>query len=156
MSEIRKNPDYSASAVNLTNSEEVHVLMRKRQVISENLAEAEAKAAALIPDELKNHIKSGKELLANCEEDIRKAIEAFGSYQDIALGWYAVKQRRLTKIYNADNFESYFPDYASAALVKSVNVPVLQGLIKGQLVTEDGLKRASVITETESFAYIIK
>ncbi len=39
---------------------------------------------------------------------------------------------------------------------ESVNVKALEGLIKGKLITEEGLRTFGVVKEVESFSYIIR
>ena len=80
----------------------------------------------------------------------------YGSYQDLDKGWYAVKQRKVSKSYNAEAFEKTYPQFAPAVIIKTVDTTKLNGLIKGGLLAEDDLVDVHIIKESESFAYIIK
>ena len=149
----KKNPDYSASAVNLVNPPELKKLIEERQSFTESVAHLRR----LLEDSPHwEELKQAEQRLSDHDGYIKKAIDEFGSYQDVETGVYAVKQLKRTKLYSASNFESCFPEYATAVLTKSINVPVLEWLIKGNLLSEDGLRRAHIIEDKESFAYIIK
>ncbi len=159
----KKNTDYTASAFfeaknepGIQNPQEVInlYLLRERQQ-----QEAEAlnkQIEACVPLELLMQHKAALETLAATENELRTAIQIFGNYQDVEQGRYALRQKRETKQYSAENFETCFPEYATAVLTKSVNVAVLDGLIKGGLLNEEGLKRANILTTKSTFAFIIK
>lgn len=156
---IKANPDYTASAVRLTNPATVAGLLGKLQFVERTLNEIEGK----ITDTLKLY---GADLLMARQAasdksvaliaELKAAIEQDGSYQDTERGAYGVKQRKATKEYHAEAFENRYPLLAPAVIIKAVNVQALNGLLKGGLVTEDGLNDGQITTVKESFAYIIK
>ncbi len=149
----KKNPDYSASAVKLCNPPEI-----AGELIELHIAQEQAKIleVSLEENELYLDLKGKQKKIADITTHIRELIDTLGSYQDLLAGVYAIKQLKRTKVYSATNFESCFPEYATAVLTKSINVPVLEGLIKGNLLNEDGLRRAHIIEDKESFAYIVR
>ena len=149
----KKNPDYSASAVNLVNPPEIGLKLVEYQDYQARVKTLEANLEA-IPEF--QELQACQKEIADLNAQLRGMIDAQGSYQDIENGFYGVKQLKKTKLYSASNFEYYFPEYATAVLVKSINVPVLEGLIKGNLLNEDGLRRAHIIEDKESYAYIIR
>ena len=152
----KKNPDYTASAVNLVNPPEVEALLtnwhQEQQALNEVLIEIEKN----VPQQLKVERDLTETRLVILVQAIKDAIDSQGSYQNTEKGEYALRQLKRTKLYSASVFEVCFPEYAQAVLTKSVNVPVLEGLIKGNLLSEEGLRRAHIIEDKESFAYIIK
>ena len=152
----RANPDYSASAVNLTNPVNALQCLAKlhsfRTALDETLTDIENS----VPAELKKR-RDGLEMdILDIMANIKVVIDNQGSYQDTEKGLYALKQRKVSKSYNAENFEDAFPQYAPAVIKKAVDTTKLAGLIKGGLVSEDDLRKNIVLEETESFAYIIK
>ena len=149
----KKNPDYSASAVNLCNPPELGQRLMAYRDCQAKVRILEANLEALPEFQ---ELQACQKKIANINAEIRGMVDAQGSYQDIENGFYAVKQLKKTKLYSATNFESCFPEYATAVLTKSINVPVLEGLIKGNLLNEDGLRRAHIIEDKETFAYIVK
>ena len=152
----KKYPDYAASAVNLCNPPEVMDLLVKYHAEDTELFKLNEEVARSIPNELKEKIAHLDQSHTETQKAIRQAIDEFGSYQDVETGEYALKQVKRTKLYSATNFESCFPEYATAVLTKSINVPVLEGLIKGNLLDEAGLRRAHIIEDKETFAYIVR
>ena len=152
----KKNPDYSASAVNLTNPIDALNYLKNLHSFKVELDEVETAITMATPMELLTKRAKLQNDIENIMGGIKVVIDNQGSYQDTELGLYAVKQLKRTKLYSATNFESCFPEYAAAVLTKSINVPVLEGLIKGNLLSEEGLRRAHIIEDKESFAYIIK
>jgi hypothetical protein len=147
--------DYSKSAVNLNNNDSVRALLVAREnitiLINQYLTELKEKNK-----ELYAKINDLNNSMANNDTDIRTAVDLFGSYQDVACGMYAVKQRKVSVSYDAAKFKLRFPAYAPAIIIETVDTTKLNGLIKGGLITADEMRDASVIAEKESFAYIIK
>lgn len=154
----RKNIDYSASAVNLTNDYHLVDLMRRLGDHEQKLHALQNTAQSLIPDDLKESIRCTEEMVKNFYDDVRQAIGEFGSYQDVEHGVYALKQRKVSVSYDAARFEYLYPQYAPAIIVKAVDAAKLKGLIKGGLLNEEDLKHPDVgiVKETESFAYVIR
>ena len=150
--EGKKQPNYETSAVNLCNPPEVEQKLQELHIAQERVKLLEN---ALKENENYKEMKCCEQIASDITTHIKVLIDTLGSYQNSDVG-YAVKQLKKTKLYSASNFESCFPQYAEAVLVKSINVPVLEGLIKGNLLNEDELRRAHIIEDKESFAYIIK
>ena len=71
-------------------------------------------------------------------------------------GWYALKQRKVSKSYKPEPFEKAYPQFAPAVIIKAIDTSKLTGLIKGGLVNEAQLEADGVLVCTESFAYIIR
>ena len=144
--------DYSKSAVNLCNPGEVLALL---QEYKEAWGYATDLRAQL---ETKNQIylalRETEQAINILEKAIREAVDKFGSYYDPDTDMVAIKQRRISKAYNARRFSELFPQFAPAVIGQTVNVPSLKGLIKGGLLSEGEL--APCVTESETFAYIIR
>ena len=152
----KKNTDYSASAVKMVNSKVVADLMETLHVLRADYDEAIKTRNASIPVELQTKVIETEAAVNGMADTIKSAIEQYGSYQDLDKGWYAVKQRKVSKSYDAPNFKLAYPQYAPAVIIETVDTTKLNGLIKGGLLTEDYLKTLDIIKESESFAYIIK
>ena len=150
--------DYSKSAVNLTNHYSLLGMLRSLADSKTSLRAIEDKIEQLIPADLKALQEKYQDEIMQTTSDIQMTIEERGSYQDLEANLYAIKQRKVTKSYNAEAFEKCYPQYAPAVIIKAVDTTKLNGLIKGGLLTEDNLKNPDigVITEKESFSYIIK
>jgi len=156
----KKNTDYSASAVNLTNHMEVFNAISRIKVMQSDIEMLDATLHAY--PEYEQMVEKQQEM-AVLRKEAEQLIEQYGSYQDTEKGWYGVKQRKVSVSYNAGIFEGKYPQFAPAVIIKAVDTTKLKGLIKGGLITEEELRQswdgkggASVVTETESFAYIIK
>jgi small-conductance mechanosensitive channel len=152
----KKNTDYSASAVNLCNPASIEIKLNTLEQYNGQLLDLQGKMDACIPNELKSELSNVTACIAELNKQIREDIEASGSYQDLTLGWYAVKQRKTSKSSNAEPFEKNYPQFAPAVIVKAVDTTKLNGLIKGGLLDEARLEADGVLKITESFVYIIK
>ena len=148
-----KNPDYSKTAVKLTNPKEVAEALAILQDLKSRASELDAllRDNPLYRESLAQH-----DLILDQEASIKAAIDDFGSYQDQELGLYAVKYARQSKEYHAEPFELYFPQFAPAVIVKAVNTRAIEGLLKGGLLTEVGLTKIGVLTTKETYAYVIR
>ena len=163
-----KNTDYSASAVKLCNPESIGFLLAQYHAELAAIQTLNDEIQKLIPKELTDKIAEYQKSHSECEVELRKVIEEQGSYQDLEKGWYAVKQRKVSKSYNAEAFEKTYPQYAPAIIIKAVDTTKLNGLLKGGLITEQDLRKRMpafaedtvgndpIMHESESFAYIIK
>ena len=151
-----KNTDYSASAVKLCNPESIGFLLAQYHAELAAIQTLNDEIQKLIPKELTDKIAEYQKSHSECEVELRKVIEEQGSYQDLEKGWYAVKQRKVSKSYNAEKFEAIYPQYSPAVIIKAVDTTKLNGLIKGGLLTENYLKTLDIIHESESFAYVIR
>jgi hypothetical protein len=152
----KKNIDYSNSAVRLVNPDAVKRGLEILRSSQDKLIEIQAQINEFIPAALTMEEERLKKEISQETEILRGLIDAEGSYQDFDKGWYGVKQRKVSKTYNPGIFEINYPQFAPAIIIKAVDVTKLNGLIKGGLVSEDTLKRMSVIEEKESYSYIIK
>ena len=157
MEETKRKPtDYSASAVNLGNDFELGERLHGLASLGREMVVVNNAIESAIPKELKEKKADLESCIAQAITAIKTDIERLGSYQNLDRLWYAVKQRKVSKSYNPATFENLYPRYAPAVIVKAVDEKKLLGLIKGGLLTEGELKENQVLTETESFAYIIK
>lgn len=157
-----KNPDYTNSAENLSNPDEVKILLDKLHQHQGHLSSYE--------DELHNankvivsNIDAEKEAITQVVANLRVAIEKFGSYQDIESGEYAVKYRRMKSSYCVEAFKELFPKYVSAVVEETINVKALEGMVKGKLINEEELTakvapvyRHPVISQETQYAFFIR
>ncbi len=148
--------DYTASAVKLCNPYPVESLLKTFHSEQDRLTELQKQADTLIPTDLKEQIIKTQESIATLSQTLRKTVDELGSYQDLGRGWYAVKQRKLSKSYLADPFERTYPQFAMAVIVRTIDTTKLNGLIKGGLLEEARLEADGVLKITESYAYIIR
>ncbi len=152
----KKNTDYSASAVNLCNPPELKDLLARLCEAQGNANEIKDRIDTAIPPELRRASEQIQDAISVLNIEIRAAIEKYGSYQDVINGAYALKQRKASKTYNAQPFETNYPQFAPAVIIKAVDTTKLNGLVKGGLLTEEQLRQTGVLTETENYAYIIR
>lgn len=148
--------DYSKSAVNLCNPPELEIMLgryRDLQYVQEQLNN---QAKALIPPELSSAIAKKGDAINELNTMIREKIDLLGSYQNLDNGMCAIKQRKVSKSYNAEEFDRWYPEYSKAVIVKAIDTTKLNGLIKGNLIKEEDLKEREILKETETYAYIIK
>ncbi len=163
----RANPDYTASAVKLTNPQSVNDLLFRLMIVETALnatrlqMDQVLQEHAIVETALNATRLQAEEAVAKLTWLVRTTIDSDGSYQDAEKGIYGVKQRKVSKEYDAQTFEARYPQFAPAVIIKAVNTAALNGLVKGGLLSEDELRLPSasagkVITEKESFAFIIK
>lgn len=158
----RKNTDYSASAVKMCNPGTIGANLASMDMLHNRLIEVQAEINGYIPAELTCEEDSIQKEITRLTGVIKDLVDLEGSYQDLSEGWYAVKQRKVSKSYNVDIFEQKYPQFAPAIIIKAIDTAKLTGLIKGGLINAEDLKKESpggypaVITEKESFVYIIK
>ncbi len=152
----RKNTDYSASAVNLTNPPDVIRALGDLLTVQAKLTDVTTRIALTVPKELSDEANALTSEIADRKKKLETLIDQWGGYQDLETGHYALKQRKVSKSYNAEKFEPVWPQYSQAVIIKAIDEAKLKGLIKGGLITEDELKANQVLTEKESFAFIIK
>jgi len=153
---VRKNPDYTNSAVNLCNPPEVIVTLSRLAIRRAYLSDLNEKVKAFIPEELKAKIAETEKAIAELNEDIRKDIDAYGSYQDLELGSYAVKCAKKSKVYHVEPFKEHYPQHVTSVIVETINSKVLDGFIKGVVIQEADLRMHKVITEDVTYSYIVK
>ena len=151
----KKNTDYSASAVNLTNHECFKGMFLALRDWQEKKAQLEA--------ELKVRNAEIYQLLEGCDKeiftitnDIKLSIDQYGSYQDLENGIYAVKQRKVSLSYDPKVLRIKHPKEAELVITEIVDSKKLDGLVKGGLLDKGALITEGIAKETESYAYIIK
>ena len=155
--------DFTESAENLCNPEEVKALLiaynqakneldslmeelrTQNEELSERIAVKQNEVSAIETD-LKGDQKAG----------IVGAIEKYGSFQDKDAGVYGVRYRRISKSYHPEPLLKHFAKFAELCIMQSVNVPALEGQIRGKLLTEEELKKKGVITEETQYAYYVR
>lgn len=151
----KKNVDYSASAVNLTNHEQLVDMLR---VLHEKQTEMESlrvKIQAAVPQELRDREAFLTQDIGEIMGDIRLTIDERGSCQDVERGWYAVKQRRESIAYKPELVRQYAPSkVASFVLIESVDTKAMDAMLKTGQITPEQVKQCGEVKET--FAYIIK
>ena len=151
----KKNPDYAASAVMLTNSPQVEGLLRELQNCQTAVSQLRNQADALVPDELKGKIQRAEEQASKLSKDIRQSIDELGSYQDIDKGWYAIKQKRESISYKPELVRQYAPSkVASFVLIESVDSKAMDAMLKSGQLTPVEARQCGEVKET--YAYIIK
>jgi hypothetical protein len=165
-----KAKDFSESAENLTNPDEVRTLLNGLHTIQLEKANLEAK----LREESKELVeaieaKEGEikavmlDLKGDPKNKITGAIENYGSYQDTENEHYAVRYRNIIKSYHVEPFKEQYRKYVTAVIVESINVQALKGLIKGGLILEADLKDdtsgtglGAVMTETIQYSYYVR
>ena len=151
----RQNPDYSGSAVGLTNPSQVKDLLAKYHNEVTQLTVLGEAIDKAIPQELKDQRDTLRKWHQETDKAIHQAIDDFGSYQDIESGEYAVKQRRESVTYKPELTKKVLePKLASLVIVESVDSKALDGLIKGGLVSATQARECGEVEE--SFAYLIR
>lgn len=148
----KRNPDYSASAVNLCNPPELQEALKERQSFTSYIANLKALLETYPEWE---ELNKAEQRLADHDQYIRQVINQYGSYQDVEQGWYALKQCKKSIIYKPELTQEVLePKLASLVIVESVDSKALDGLVKGGLITPEQQRMCGEIKET--FAYIIK
>ena len=152
----KKNPDFSASAVNLTNPAIVQNYLTIYHADCQSLADLQAQAAACVPLDLQAEIRAYQEILAKDQRNLRTLIDSDGSYQDIEKGIYAIKQRKVSVSYDPHLLRTCHRVEAELVIEETVNRTKIEGLLKAKLLDAIALKAEGITRETETFAYIIK
>ena len=151
----KKFPDYSASAVNLTNPQVLEVAMAAYRYELAKMADIEVQIKAAIPQALSDILDQQGRVLADMSKAIHGLIDQFGSYQNIELGIYAVKQRRESTSYTVEGCRKAIPQFAPAVIEEYVNDKKVEGLLKGGLITKEDVAYFAVKTPLVP-AYIIR
>jgi len=157
MAEVKekKVADYSKSAENLVNPSEVKELLNQLHQKEKDKEEFEVELKEQCADLVLSIADTGQ-AITELQKQIKEAVEQFGSYQDLEAGDYAVKYRRVSKSYDAEEFAQFFDKFAPAVIIQTVNEKALEGLIKGGLITEQELKNTGVLKEDTKYAYVIR
>jgi len=151
---MAKNPDYTESAINLVNPEEVVALMSELALQQVTLESCQAKADALIPKKLRDEMAESERIIGVITGLVRDKVNEEGSYQDIELGIYAIAQRKVSVTYDPVRAKAAIPDYAKAVIKETVDKTAIKGLLKGKLISQAQVDEFS--DEDETTAYIIK
>ncbi len=148
------NPDYTASAVQLTNPPEVKGLLDEWlaavKVRDEVRYQYEKELEAL---PLYGKDREARALVDEARKNLEVTIKEFGGYQDMEQGLYALQQVRRTLIYDPELVLRHIPEYADKILGQ-VDIDVLKGLLTGKLITQEQVERCS--TAKESFRFVIE
>lgn len=153
---FKKNPDFTASAVNLKNAPEVEKLLSELRVTQVRENDVMTKINEAIPVDLRLVLIGLQNNKKRLISEIEVAINLYGSYQDVPTGAYALKQRKVSLSYDPKLFRTKHPEFAPAVVIETVDTKKIDGLIKGGLLDKSALITEGVATESESFAYIIK
>jgi len=155
--------DFTASAENLVNPDEVKLLLdylhqaeAQLKTLQDTLEEANAELVCQIRTKQAEVSALELDLKGDPKQGIVGAIEKHGSYQDTELEHYAVRYRRMIKDYHPEPLIKHFPKFADLCIVAAVNVAALTGQVKGGLLTEAELKKKGVITEEAQIATYIR
>jgi len=150
----KKNPDYSASAVNLTNHEDVKEALDELHGSQKYLAHLQVVLKER-NEELMAEIDAVAGTISGLAQNIRTLIDTHGSYQDIEAGAYAVKQMRKTVSYEPalvrDNLDV---KCAAMVIIESVDKVSLGRLVKAGIVSQEQADLCGIAKI--DYAYIIK
>jgi hypothetical protein len=151
-SKLKKNIDYSASAVNLCNPTQVEVALGKYTYLQQRIDELKAQLEAY-PEQQEI------DELSKQQEEIRRGIiagiDTYGSYQDLLGGHYAVKQRAVTVSYSPEKcHEVLHSSLVAAVIVESVDKGTVEALAKAGRITDTQLEAIS--KKSESYRFIIR
>jgi len=141
----KKNPDYTASAVSITNPSEIEILLGQRKAVSAQVWEL-TKTLEQTPA-FKN-ISEGEDTIAGIDEKLVALIDEKGGYQDTDAGLYALRQRRVHLSYNPERLRECVPEFALAVIKEVVDSKKVSQLIKSKLITEAGIEAATIRKET--------
>ncbi len=151
----KRNPDYSASAVMLTNPPQVMVDLETIKGLNLQITDLRERIESLVPKELRDTLTSLQKDLDAASKGIREDIDEFGSYQDPDKGEYALKQKRESILYKPELVRQYAPSkVASFVIIESVDNKGLDALLKAGQITPEVARQCGEVKE--SFAYIIK
>ena len=146
-----KNPDYTKSAVSLTNSPELRDMLMVRQ---QKAGDFNALKEVLERTDESKALKVAGDALHDLDAQIKEAMTRLGGFQNIEQGLYALWQRRLTITYIPKLVRSILPKLAEALIEEVVNKEVMDGMLKGGVVTETQAQTCS--EEKENLVPIIK
>lgn len=143
-----KNPDYTASAINLSNPPEVAESLSAYGEIEDRLQAAKEALAAESADRLKE-IRDLEDKLAKAKAEMLKVVQEKGSYQDIEAGIYAVLSRMDFRDWDLPAVKELVdPKFHPAVIQESVNGKVLTSLLKGGDIPANILDRIYPVVKT--------
>ena len=152
----KRNPDYTASAINLCNLDEVRQALVELYTAQAQLKVLQGEVDALIPQELQDNIVAVSKDVAGLNQNVREAIEAHGSFQDIENGNYALQQVKKSSVYHVDPFKEHFAKHVGSVVEETINKKALEGMVKGGLIQQGDLEIFKIVTYDETRAFIIK
>ena len=152
----RKNADYTASAINLTNSEDTWRAYNLWKEAELALNKAELEIESKVPPELITARDEARKAVGDAYDKLKESIDKFGGIQEVQSGSYALKTEAKTPIYHAEPFIKNYEQYVPAVITQAVNPEALKGLIKGGLVEQAPLEAQGVITYKKTVRTIIK
>ncbi len=149
-----KNPDYTTSAVNLTNTEQVKELLDEwvagKKLLDEanGLLQAALAELPVLPEAVKASEASA--LLDEARKNLEVAVKELGGYQDVEMGMYALEQVRKAVTYDPELVKEQIPVFADKILAQ-VDVTVLKGLLRGKLITQEQMDACAIVKESQRF-----
>lgn len=153
---MKYGTDYSKTAIQLNNPNEVLGLLlawdKARQAYIIAAAEYDKACANLPEAKAYNEAVNAAD---KAREAVKEAIDRAGSYQDITVGLYALKQGRTGITYDPAKVRERLPMYADAVIEEAVDGTKIHGLRKGKLITDEDLAAIEVRTNL-SPAYVIE
>ena len=144
--------DYTKTAVNLTNPDEVRVALEHLHNLQSTVEMLKGELLG-IPEYA--YLKEHEAKIAQLTIEIKEKVDTYGSYQKVGEA-YAVKYRRITNTYHAEPFVDNYIKYSPAVIEETVNVSEIKKLIKGGSLNEKELKDKGVIEENISYAYVVR
>ena len=94
------------------------------------------------------NVKEGETRIADIDKQIMALIDEKGGYQDIDIGLYALRQRRIALSYNPERLRECVPKWADALISEVVDTKQVSQLIKSKLITETEIEAATIRKET--------
>ena len=152
----KRNPDYTASAINLCNPDEVRLALIDLHEAQQKHQEYQAEADGLVPVALKLSIETWRDRAIELTSALKDAILKHGSYQNVEDGRYALQQLKRSPVYHVEPFKEHYEKFAGAVIEETINKKALEGLVKGKLVEQGDLEMHKVVTYDETRAFIIK
>lgn len=141
----KKNPDYTASAISITNPQEIEILLGQRRAISAQVGEL---LNTLERTPTYKDITKGRATLADIDATLTALIDEKGGYQDTDAGLYALRQRRVSLSYNPKRLRECVPKWADGVISEVVDPKQVSQLIKSKLITEKEIEAATIRKET--------
>jgi len=141
----KKNPDYTASAVSITNPVEIEILLGQRKSAENQIA---GFRKTLEEDQIYQDIKRGELFIADIDKKLVALIDEKGGYQDTDAGLYALRQRRISLSYDPEELRHRIPKWADAVISEVVDPKQVSQLIKSKLITEADVEGAATRKET--------
>jgi hypothetical protein len=155
---VKANPDYTASAENLTNAESTVIAYSKWLESKAMLERVNLEIEGKIPTELITAKDAAQKAVALAEKELKETVIAKGGLQDVEAGHYALQQRKVSLEYDPIEFTKWYPDMAKLVIEPSININItkIKGLIKGGLLSESDMKEQGIITAKETLVWQIK